>query len=277
MRSARPLGCAVSSSGGSVSTGAILSGRIQVIFRHQTRLLLGNPGALIVFLLVPLLVMVILKNTQKAALLAAGYHNVTGAEQVVPGFTVMFAFFWLAWVGRTIYAEHGWGTWDRLQAMASTTEVMVGKLLPAFILITLQMIMLFVIGDLALGLKSKGPLVSLVILAPALSICVLAVTFAIVSVCRTMTQLDAFANLLVLVFASLGGALALTAALPGWAQSIAPIVPSHWAMQASTDVILKGHGIGSVLGPTAVLLGFSAVFLVVAGIRFRPTDRKMVA
>lgn len=189
----------------------------------------------------------------------------------------MFAFFWLAWVGRTIFAEHGWGTWDRLQAMASPTEVTVGKLLPAFVLITLQMILLFVVGGLVLGLSSKGPVLSLVILAPALAICMLALTFAIVAFCRTMPQLDAISNLLVLVFASLGGALALTAALPGWARTIAPAVPSHWAMQASTDVILKGRGIGSVLGPTAVLLGFSAVFLLLAALRFHPTDRKLVA
>ncbi len=252
-------------------------GRLFVIFRHQTRLLLGNPGSLVIFVIVPLLVMVIMKSTQKSVLLHAGYHNVTGAEQVVPGFTVMFVFFWMAWVGRTFFAEHGWGTWERLQAMASTSEVIAGKLLPAFVLITLQMIMLFAIGDLALGLNSKGSLASLLILAPVMALCVLSLTFAIVSFCRTMTQVDAVANLLVLVFASLGGALALTSALPKWAQDIAPVVPSHWAMQASTNVILKGDGFSSVLGPTAVLLGFSAVFLALAMVRFRPTDRKMVA
>ena len=252
-------------------------GRLSVIFRHQTRLLLGNPGSLVVFFVVPMLVMVIMKTTQKSALLASGYHNVNGSEQAVPGFTVMFAFFWLAWVGRTFFAEHGWGTWDRLQAAASTREVIAGKMLPAFFLITFQMIILFVIGDLVLGLNSKGSLLSLVIVAPALAICVLALTFAIVSFCATMSQLEAVANLMVLVFASLGGALAITSALPQWAQSISPVVPSHWAMQASTDVILKGDGFGSVLGPTAALLGFSGLFFVLGIARFRPTDRKLVA
>ena len=119
--------------------------------------------------------------------------------------------------------------------MASTTEVILGKLLPSFVVITLQMILLFVIGDLVLGLSSKGSMAELVILAPALAICVLALTFALVAFCATMSQLDALGNLLMLVSASLGGALALTATLPGWAQSIAPAIPSHWAMQASTQ------------------------------------------
>jgi ABC-2 type transport system permease protein len=253
------------------------SSRLLVISRHQTKLLLGNPGALVIFVIIPLLTMVIMRTTQKASLLAAGYHHVNGAEQAVPGFTVMFAFFWLVYVGRTFFAEHAWGTWDRLQMMASTTEVIVGKLLPTFILINAQMIMLFVIGDLALGLNSKGSLAALVILSPALSICVLALTLALVAFCQTLTQLDAAANLLMLVFASLGGALALTTALPGWAQSIAPAIPSHWAMQASTDVILKGDGFGAVAGPVGILLAFAAGFGLLAALRFRPTERKLVA
>lgn len=251
--------------------------RVLVISRHQTRLLLGDPGALVLFVIIPLLTMVIMRSTQKASLLAAGYHNVTGAEQAVPGFTVMFAFFWLVFVGRTFFAEHGWGTWERMQAMASTPELVIGKLLPGFMVITVQMILLFAIGDLALGMNSKGPLVSLVIVAPAMAFCVLSLTFAIVSFCSTLSATDAVSNLLMLVFAALGGALALTTALPQWAQTISPAIPSHWAMEASTDVILKGKGIGSVIGPTVILLAFAVAFAVLGLLRFRPTDRKSIA
>jgi ABC-2 type transport system permease protein len=239
--------------------------------------MLGDPGPIIVFLVIPLLVMTIIKNTQKASLIAAGYHNVTGAEQSVPGITAMFAFFWLVFVGRTFFAEHGWGTWERLQAVGSPTEVIIGKLLPAFVVITMQMILLFVIGDLALGMKSKGPLVALVIVAPALALSVLALMFALVSFCQTLSQLDAFSNLLMMVFAALGGALALHAALPQWAQTIAPVTPTYWALKAATNVILDGKGIGSVIGPTLVLLGFTAAFSVLAAVRFRATDVKAIA
>ena len=80
--------------------------RLLIISRHQAKLLLGNPGALVIFVIIPLLTMVIMKSTQKSALLGAGYRHVNGAEQAVPGFTVMFAFFWLVFVGRTFFAEH---------------------------------------------------------------------------------------------------------------------------------------------------------------------------
>jgi len=248
-----------------------------VIARNQTRLLLSNPGAIVLFLIVPLLTMVIMRSTQKSALLASGYHDVNGAEQAVPGFTVMFAFFWLLFIGRTFFAEHGWGTWERLQAMASTPEVLLGKLLPGFAIITGQMVVLFAIGDLALGLNSKGPLLALVLVAPVLAVCVLTLMLAIVSFCQTLSATDAVSNLLMLVFAALGGALTLQTLLPQWAQSISPAIPSYWAMKASTDVILKGEGVGAVIVPDAALLAFSAAFTLLAVARFRPTDRKSIA
>lgn len=253
------------------------SGRMLVIARNQTRLLLSNPGAVVLFLIVPLLTMVIMRSTQKSALLAGGYHDVNGAEQAVPGFTVMFAFFWLLFIGRTFFAEHGWGTWERLQAMASTPEMLLGKLLPGFVLITGQMIVLFAVGDLALGLSSKGPLLALILVAPVLAICVLTLMLAIVSFCQTLSATDAVSNLLMLVFAALGGALTLQTLLPQWAQSISPAIPSYWAMKASTDVILKGEGVGAVIVPDAALLAFSAAFTLLAVVRFRPTDRKSIA
>lgn len=62
----------------------MVRGRLLVISRHQTRLLLSDPGSLVIFLLVPLLVMVILKTTQKAALLAAGIRTSTGQSRSFP-------------------------------------------------------------------------------------------------------------------------------------------------------------------------------------------------
>jgi ABC-2 type transport system permease protein len=237
----------------------------------------GDPGPILVFIVIPLLVMAIIKDTQKAALLSVGFRDVTGAEQSVPGLTAMFAFFWLAFLGRTFFAEHGWGTWERLQAMGTPGEVVVGKMIPAFVIITFQMILLFAIGDLVLGMKSKGPLIDLVIVAPALALCVISLMFLLVAVCRTLTQLDAFSNLLMMLFAALGGALALHETLPDWAQKISPVTPSYWAIKAASNVILEGKGFGSVIVPTVVLLGFSAVFAALAALRFRTTDVKVVA
>ena len=252
--------------------------RSLVVFRHNVRLLLGDPGPVVVFILTPLLVMAILRPTQEIVLAQRGFPDTNGSEQVVPGFTVMFAFFWVTFVGRTFFVEHGWGTWDRLQTTAATaSEILFGKILPAVVVIVLQMVILFALGTLVFDLNSQGPMLALLIVALPLVACVLTMTLALVALCRTFTQVDAVGNLSTMVFASLGGSLAPISVLPGAAQAVAPATPSYWVVKAADAVILRGEGVSSTLGPAAVLLLFAVAFAIVAIVNFRFGARKAIA
>ena len=252
--------------------------RSLVIAQHNIRLLLGDPGPVVVFILTPLLVMAILRDTSKIVLVERGFVEANGAEQVVPGFTVMFSFFWVAFVGRTFFVEHGWGTWERLQATAAgPAEILLGKVLPAFLTILFQMVLLFVVGSLAFDLTSQGPIAVLLVVAVPLITAVLAVTIALVGTVGSLSQEEAVANLTMMVFAALGGALTPVFVLPGWAQEIAPATPTYWALKASNEVILEGQGLSAVWAPAGVLALFTLAFLALAVATFRFTDRKAVA
>jgi ABC-2 type transport system permease protein len=243
--------------------------RIQILFSQNARLLLGDPGPIFVFILTPLLVMAVIKPTQEIVLINRGFPDTNGSEQVVPGFTIMFAFFWMAFIGRSFFAEHGWGTWERLQATpASRAEIMLGKVLPAFLVILVQIVVLFVLSTILFDLESQGPLLVLLLPGVALICCVLALTVVLVAFCRTLTQIDALANMLTMVFACVGGSLAAISALPGWVETIAPAVPSYWATLATDRVILEGQGLSDVIVPTLVLLGFTVLLAVLAATRF---------
>ena len=252
--------------------------RTAVIFRHNARLLLGDPGPVAVFVLTPLLVMAILRPTQHVVLVDRGFPETNGSEQVVPGFTVMFAFFWMMFVGRTFFAEHSWGTWDRLQTTAASGgEIMLGKLLPAFVVILAQLLILFGVGSVLFDLNSQGSLLSLLPVAVPFVITVLAMTLALVGLFRTLAQLEAAANLATMVFASLGGSLTVISALPDWAGAIAPATPGYWAVKASDSVILEGEGLSATLGPAGVLLLFAAGFTILAATTFSFSARKAIA
>lgn len=243
--------------------------RVFVIFGQNVRLQLRDPGPVFVFILTPLLVMAVLRPTQAIVLVNRGFPDTNGSQQVVPGFTIMFMFFWMAFIGRSFFAEHGWGTWERLLTTpASKLEILIGKVLPAFFIIMVQVIILFTLSTFIFDMKSQGPLVVLLLPGIALTMTVLALTVALVAFCRTLTQIDALANALTMVFACVGGSLATLAALPGWVQAIGPAVPSYWATKAGDDVILGGKGISAVIVPTLVLLGFAVLFGGLAATRF---------
>jgi len=257
---------------------AVVPRRVGVIFWHNLRLLLGDPSPVVVFICSPLLIMAVFRPTQRTVLIAEGYLHANGAEQVVPGVTAMFAFFWPAFVGRTFFAEHGWGSWQRLQASsASAGDILLGKILPGFVVALVQITGLFALTALLFDLHSKGQALLLLVIAVPLATCVLALTLALVALLRTMLQMEAVSTLLMITFATLGGSLVRVNALPDWAQSISPFTPSHWANKAAEDVILKGKGLSSVLPSAGVLLGFTALFAVIALLRFRLTDVKAIA
>ena len=251
--------------------------RILVVSRQTMRLLFSDPQPIILYLVVPILMMTIMRPAMKIVLIGQGFHGANGAEQVVPGFTVMFTFFWIRSMAEQFFQEHGWGTWERLRATeANAVEIMIGKLVPTGVLILIQHIILFAAGVLIFDLDAKGSLLTLWPVSAALMICVLSLTVALVALCRTINQVDAFGTLATMLFAALGGALVPVDSLPEAAQKISPAVPSYWPLEAARDVILKGDGLSAVAGPVAALLGFSVLFCGIAAVRFNISEPKAV-
>jgi ABC-2 type transport system permease protein len=95
-----------------------------------------------------------------------------------------------------------------------------------------------------------------------------------VSFSRSNMQLSAMADLCGLALAGLGGALVPIETLPGWVRTVAVVTPPYWAMRAFRSLFLDHAGAGSVLLPTAMLLGFSTVFGIVAVARFGFDDTR---
>ena len=249
--------------------------RSVVLFRMNVRLLLSDPAPLVITTAMPIVMMAFLRGTGAAVLHQAGYVNATGAEVVVPGMAVLFAFFGVGFIGTAFFSEHHWGTWDRLRASAARPiEVVLGKIVPGALLETLQLVVLFAAGALLFGFRVQGSLVGVAIMIAVTTVFLVAMSMLFTAVFTTINQLGAAVNLAAMVLGGLGGALAPIEALPGWARAIAPLSPAYWMLDGFRRVVLEAGGWASTLGPAAVTLAFALVAGVVAAWRFRLTDEK---
>ena len=249
--------------------------RSLAVARHDLRLLLRDPAPLILLIAMPVVLMAFLRPAFESSLVAAGYDDANGAEQAVPGVTVMFAFFLVGTVGFGFFREHGWNTWERIRASwARPSEVMAGKAVTPLLMAAVQLTLLFGLGRLLFGLRVRGPVTGLVVVGVALACCLVAFGFLLTAVCRTVMQMNALSNLGALLFAGVGGALAPLSAMPSWARTVAPVSPAYWAMRGYRDVILDGGGVGDVLLPAGVLLAFAAGAALLAATRFRFAETK---
>jgi ABC-2 type transport system permease protein len=240
------------------------------IIRNDLRLMRVDPTAPIILFAMPLVLVLFIEPNQAAVLEQQGYANANGAEHAVPGMGVLFAFFVTSYAGIAFFREHVWGTWDRIRAMpVRPSDVVLGKTVLWFLLLCAQQLVLFLVGVLLLDVDVRGSAVALVAVALSFVMWVEALILLTIAYASTLQQVLAVANLSAILFAALGGALTPSAALPDWAEAIAPATPSHWAMKGFEGILLDGDGVGGVIVPVAILTGTAMLLVLLAARRFR--------
>jgi ABC-2 type transport system permease protein len=243
--------------------------------RHEFRVMATDPSTLVFVIVMPLVMVALMKGLFATVLAAEGFPEANGSEFAVPGMAVGFAAFGVAYAGFTFFRDHGWGTWDRLRATAaSSVDLMVGKVVPTVCVIIVQLGLLFVLGGPLFDLNVQGSPLALAVIVVVLALALCAFGMAITAMSRTMQQLNAIGSVGGFGLAMLGGAWVPVAAMPGWAQAIAPVLPTYWAMQAFQTVILRGGGLSDVIKPIVILIGFGALFTGLAAAKFRFEESK---
>lgn len=252
--------------------------RAAAIARHDLRIMRRDPSFVIVMTLMPLVVMAFVREGFQASLVAAGFQQVNGAEQAIPGMAVTFSFFLVGTVGFAIFREHGWNTWDRLRAsQSSAAEILLGKMIVPSLASLLQLTVLFGAGAALFDLRVRGSWFAIAILVCALIMAIVTLGLALTGMCRTVMQLSAMTNLGTMVMAGLGGALTPIDTLPDWAHAVAPGFPTYWAMRGFRSVILDGAGVVAVLPQAGILMAFAAGFAGIARLSFRIDREKTFA
>ncbi len=251
--------------------------RLGAVALHDLRILKRDPAFLIIFTAAPLAFMAFNQDSFAAVLnVQYGDQGFNGSEQVVPGGAVLFSGFLVGNMGFAVFREHGWATWDRLRASPlSTTELLLGKAITPVLILGIQLSVLLGGGALLFDLRLRGSLAGFLLVTAGLALMEVTLGFALLSICRSVLQLNALTNAGAMLLAGLGGAVAPVDLLPGWAQAVAPATPAYWAMRGYRSVTLESGGVADVLGSVAVLVAFSAAFAAVAAWRFRIEDAKV--
>lgn len=249
--------------------------RSAAVLRTNLLLQVRDPMVHLLMVAVPLVIIPFLIPAAKAQLQVEGYLHATGAEQVVPGFAVLFSFLSVQQIIMMFFHEYAWGTWDRLRASPATAaDILAGKAGVAYAVQLLQLTAVLALGSLLYGYRPAGSLPALALVVALFAAALCCFGLMIVALCASMDLALAVSNLVGMLMAGLGGALGPVESFPDWARTISRISPAYWAMDAVRRISLQGAGIGAVGLQLAVLAGFGAAFLAVALVRFRVDDSK---
>jgi ABC-2 type transport system permease protein len=236
--------------------------RIFALARVQLRIVLADPTPATVLIALPLL-------------LIAFVVRAVGVEQAIAGMAVMFSFFILGWQGLGFFLEHSWKTWDRVRASgARAPELLIGKLIPYLAVGALQLSVLLFAGWLLFELRIQGDIIGLLGLSACLHICILSLGVLLVAYCSSVEQHGALSNLISILLGGLGGAIAPVLTLPDWAQSMARVTPTYWAIEGLRAVLSGPVSAVELLPHMGILIGFALIFSTLAVLRFRIEETK---
>ncbi len=195
-------------------------------------------------------------------------------EYLVPSYTVMFVFFIVQLVARSLIGERDSGTLNRLLSGPVTrTELMVGKAVPFLVISLTQTIVLFVAGK-ALFHMSWGMypwMLAPVIVSTSLAATALGLLLA--TAVRTDAQVTAYGNFLVLILAAISGCLMPRSWEPELMQQAGLAAPHAWALIAYDHLLSRDvPNLNVVWNCCAMLVGFALSFFAVAWWRFRTLE-----
>jgi len=195
---------------------------------------------------------------------------------IVPGYTVMFAFFLINIMARSFVSERRDGTLLRLRAAPLRAwQIVVGKTVPFLMLSCVQGILLFLFGKVLFGM-SWGPVPWMllpVIVCTSLAATGLGLLTAVVV--RTEAQVSAYANLLVITLAGISGCLMPREWLPAVLRKLSLATPHAWALIAYDQILVDTRpDVGRILACCTALVAFSALFFLCGWHRFRSASTR---
>jgi ABC-2 type transport system permease protein len=202
-------------------------------------------------------------------------ETTTPAQLAVPSFTVLFVFLTAQATARSIYDEKRVGSFRRLLASPiSKADLLVGKMLPNVIASLIQVVVIFSFGIFVLPLLGQpafslgnAPL-AVALVALLIALCSSGLGILIAALARTENQIGGLSAVILWAMGMLGGSFIPIFYLERFLGPLMRVVPHYWANSAFTDLLVRGAGLGDVVGQMFALLVFTAGFFAVGLWRF---------
>ena len=166
--------------------------------------------------------------------------------------------------------ERTQGTMERLAASPVTRlELVLGYMLGFGFFSVLQAIVLLLFTIYALQVKYTGSLLAIFVVILALVIGAVNMGIFLSAYAKNELQAIQFIPIVILPQVVLSGMLWPVQDMPGWLQALARVMPLTYAVDAMTDIMIRGMSLASTWLPLLFLFGFAAAMAALAAATVR--------
>jgi len=188
---------------------------------------------------------------------------------VVPNFAVMFSFFLVGVIAATLLREKEEGSFRRLiAAPIPRGTIITGKMLAYMLIVVLQVVVLFGVANLAYDMPLGNSPLGLLLLSVALAMSAAALGLLLATWAKTSSQADSLGTIIGFVLAGLGGCI-VSFSEGSFMSVVSRFTPHGHALTGFYGLLNGRFGVIDVLPQVGMLLGFTAVFFLIAMWQFK--------
>lgn len=192
-------------------------------------------------------------------------------QQSVPAWLVFSMFFILIPISNTFINEKNFGTILRIRSInVSLFPILLGKILPYFIINQIQVIIMILIGIYIIPLFGGDSLVIngnyLLIFCMSSAISVAAICFAlfIANISKTTEEATSIGGVINIIFAALGGIMVPKFVMPEFMQNITSYSPMSWGLEGLLEIFVRGGNFSDIKIYLLYLILFATISLLLA-------------
>jgi ABC-2 type transport system permease protein len=179
--------------------------------------------------------------------------------QIVPGYSIMFAFFIMISMVIAFVKDRERGMVARIASTPLPTHnYFLGKWIPFYIIVLIQITVLFAFGVFVYNLQLGDPF-AMVILTLAITFIVTGWGMAMAVLVKTENMGIALTQIVALGGALFGGLWMPIEFMPDFVQNLSRIFPQYWALEGYKEILLRDGGIGDVWIHIVLLIGAGIV------------------
>lgn len=214
-----------------------------------------------------------LRTTQSASLAAEEAEPETSANSFThmsPSMMVQFTIAGLMGAATILVQERKSRALRRLLTTAiSRAQIIAGHFLAMVVLITAQMLVLILFGQLALGVDYFREPIAILLVVAATALWTASLGLLIGTLAKNDDQVVFFTLIPMFVLAGMGGAWVPLEITGKTFQTVGHLLPSAWAMDGFENVVVRGLGLESVLLPIGMMMAYAVALFALAAWRFR--------
>lgn len=202
--------------------------------------------------------------------LTSGLQKYNGYAHAFAGMSVQFILFMGIDAGIAVLLWRRMGLWNRLLAAPITLNtVLLARALSSAIIAFAILCVIFLFAMLVLKVQIAGSLPGFIGVGICFALVTASFGLLVAAFGKTPEAARGLAMFATLIMVMLGGAWVPTFLFPQWLQTATLVVPTRWAVDGLDAMTWRGLGLEAALPAMAALLGFTALFGVLAVWRFR--------